>query len=110
MSSEWTVDGRTWLGEKLRSGLRNIEAVFESDAELTVDRDHRFVAEAHAGLQRRLVAANEVRPFMAVEADAMSRAVGESGDFVVGAETCVGDHLARRRVDRFAGHAGLGGV
>src|SRR5436309_2763833 len=107
ISGEWTVNSRTWLGEKLRAVLRDVQAVFESDAELAVDRDHRFVAETHARLQRRLVAANEVRPFMAVEADAMARAVGKSGDLVVRPEVRVRDHLARRRVDRLAGHARL---
>src|SRR5262245_12163410 len=110
MSSEWTVDGRTWLTEKLRSAVSDVQAVLQSDAKLTVNRDHRFVAETHARPQRRFVAANEVRPFMAVETDPVSCAMGKSRDFVVRAETGVRNHLARRRVDRFAGHAGLRGV
>src|SRR6266536_5079659 len=110
MSSEWTVDGRTWLGEKLRSALRNVEAVLQSNPELAVDGDHRFVAETHPRLQHRLVAANEVRPFVAVETDAVAGTVGKTWHFVVRAETRVGDHFARRGVDRLTRHAGLRGV
>src|SRR6266487_574162 len=110
MSSEWTVDGRTWLSEKLRAVLGDVQTVFESNTELAVDGDHRLVAEAHAGLQRRLVAANEVRPFVAVETDAVAGTVGKTWHFVVRAETRVGDHFARRGVDRLTRHAGLRGV
>src|SRR5436190_6696043 len=110
MSSEWTVDGRTWLGEKLRSALGDVQTVFKSNTELAVNGDHRLVTKAHAGLQRRLVAANEVRPFVAVETDAVAGTVGKTWHFVVRTETRVGDHFARRGVDRFTRHAGLRGV
>src|SRR5262245_44320640 len=110
MSSEWTVDGRTWLTEKLRSALSDVQAILQSDAELAVNRDHRFVAETHARPQRRLVAANEVRPFVAIETDPVSRAMGKPRDFVVRPEPGVRDDLACRRVDLFAGHAGLRGA
>src|SRR5262245_34190642 len=110
MSSEWTVDGRTWLTEKLRSAVSDVQAVLQSNAELAVNRDHRFVAETHTRQQRRLLPASEVRSFRAIEADSGSCAMGKPRDFVIRPETGVRDHLARRRVDRFAGHAGLRGI
>ena len=83
----------------------HVDAVLEADAELAVDGDHRLVAEAHARRQRRLVAAHEVGPLVAVEADAVAGAVGQSRHLVVGTEAGVGDHLARRGVDGFARRA-----
>ena len=59
------------MREELRAGVRHIQAIFEADAELAVDRDHRLVAEAHAGRERRFVAAHEVGPLVAVEANAV---------------------------------------
>src|SRR5262245_65164398 len=87
------IDGRAGLREEFRAVLGDVQAILEPDAELAVDRDHRLVAEAHAGLQRRLVAAHEVRPLVAVEADAVAGAMRQAGHLVAGAETGVGDHL-----------------
>src|SRR5207247_3129510 len=103
------VDRRTRLREPLRAGFGDVETVLESDPELTVDRDHRLVAEAHPGLQRRLVPPHEVRPLVTVEADAVTCAVRQAGHFVIGAEPGVGNHLARGRVDCLARDARLRG-
>src|SRR5882672_10087715 len=105
MSGEWTIDGRTWLGKKLRTVLSDIETVLEPDPEFAVDGDHRFVAEAHAGLERGLVAADEIGPLVAVEADAMAGAMRKARHFVVRPESGVGDDLSRSGVDRLARHA-----
>src|SRR5689334_17083510 len=63
------------LREKLRPGFRDIQTVFETNAKLAVDHDRGFVAEAHAGLNRSLVAAHEVGPFVPVESDAVAGAM-----------------------------------
>src|SRR5688572_21259622 len=107
VSGEWLVDRRTRLRKVCRATLGHIETVFEADAELAVDGDHRLVAEAHAGRKRRLVAAHEVGPLVAVEPDAMSSAVGKPWHFVIRSEAGVGDHLAGRGVDRFTRRARL---
>src|SRR5262245_28326221 len=109
-SRERAIDRRTRLGEEFRAALGDVGAVLQADAELAVDRDHRFVAEAHARLQRRLVAAHEVGPLVAVEADAVAGPVGKARHLVVGTEAGVGDHLASRSIDRFTRYARPGGV
>src|SRR5205823_14713655 len=63
-SAEGFVDRRTLLIEELRSTLSDVETVFQADAKLAVDHNRRFVAEAHAGLNWRLVTPHKVRPFM----------------------------------------------
>src|SRR5262245_61157343 len=80
------VDRRARLTEELRAALSDVEAVLEADAELAVDGDHRLVAEAHARLQRRLVAAHEVRPLVAIETDTVAGPVGKTRHLVVGTE------------------------
>src|ERR1043166_6852721 len=110
MSGKWTVDGRTWLRKKLRAVLGHVETVLEPDPEFAVDGDHRLVAEAHARLERRPVAAGEVGPLVAVKADAVAGTMGKTGHFVVRSEAGVGDDLARGRIDGLARHAGFGGV
>src|SRR5437763_9355720 len=87
MSGEWTIDGRTWLGKKLRAALGDVETVLEPDPEFAIDGDHRLVAEAHARLERRLVAADEVGPLVAVEADAVAGAMRKARHFVVRPES-----------------------
>src|SRR5215467_8284736 len=85
--------------KKLRSALRDVQTILEPDAELAVAHDRRLVAEAHAGLDLRRVALDEVGPLVAIETDAVARAVGKPGDFVARAESRVGDHPPRRCVD-----------
>src|SRR5262245_29920717 len=62
------VDRGARLGEELRAALGDVQAILQANAELAVDGDHRLVAEAHAWCELGLVAAHEVRPFVAVHA------------------------------------------
>src|SRR5579864_2846731 len=71
--------------------------VFETDAELAGDVDAGFVGEAHPGDERGGVAANEIRPFVTVHADAVAEAVGEV--LVVGAVAGGSDDVASSFVD-----------
>src|SRR5581483_1722408 len=91
-----------------RSARRDVETILEPDTELAVDHDRRLVAEAHPGLDLRLVAADEIRPLVAVEPDTVSRAMRQTWRLVVGAEARGGDHLSRCRIDRLARCANLG--
>src|SRR5262249_46525325 len=56
--SEWLVDRGALLAEELRTAFGHVEAVLQTHAEFAVDGDHRLIAEAHAGRERRLVAAH----------------------------------------------------
>src|SRR5262245_25721707 len=106
---ERPVDRGTRLREELRAIVGDVQTVLEADAELAVDRDHRLVAEAHAGRERGRVALHEVRPLMDVEADAVAGAVRQPRHLVAGTEARVGDHLPRGGIDRFAPDAWLRG-
>src|ERR1017187_5497368 len=64
------LNSRTLLAESPHPILRDVHAIFQSNAEFA-GHDHGFVAETHAGLQTRLVAANQVGPFMNVQPDAV---------------------------------------
>src|SRR5215510_6203215 len=105
-SAERLIDRRALGGEQARALFGEVETVFQSDAEFTVDGDHRLVAETHSRPQQSLVSPNEIRPLMAVEADAVSGAVRQPRNLVVGAKAGVGYHFARSRVHRFASRAG----
>src|SRR5437764_3862080 len=52
--------------EKLWSIRRDVQAVFQTNSKLAVDHDCRFITETHSRLDRRLVAAHEVGPFMTI--------------------------------------------
>ena len=97
------------MSEEFRTLISDVEAVFETNAELAVDDDRRLVTEAHAWLNWSLVAAHEVGPFVAVEADAMTGAMGQAGHFVVRTKAGVSDHFARRRIDGLTRSADLRG-
>src|SRR5438093_8773548 len=99
--SKRLVNRRTLVRKKPGPAFGNVKAVFESNPELTINYDRWFVAKAHARLNRRLVPAHEVSPFMTIESDAVARAMRQSRDLVVGAKTGVGDHFARGRIDGF---------
>src|SRR6476659_3351843 len=71
------------LRKEAHAVVSHVDAVLEPDAELAGDRDHRLVAEAHPGRERRRVALGEVRPLVPVEADAVAGAVGEARQLVV---------------------------
>src|SRR3977135_2216680 len=82
-SPERFVDRLALLAEKIWSAFSDVEAVFEANAKLAVDHDCRLVAEAHTRLNRRLVAAHKVGPFVAVETDAVAGAMRQPGRFVI---------------------------
>src|SRR5690349_11179054 len=93
------VNRRALLREKPWSIGSDVETVFEANAELTIDHDCWLVAETHAGLDRRLVAANEVGPLVTVESDTMPGAMRQSRDFVVWPKPGISNHFARRGID-----------
>ena len=97
------------LGEHFRAALGDVHAVFEADAEFAVDGDGRLIAEAHAGLNFRLVAFDEIGPFVTVEADAVAGAMRQAWDTVAGSETSLGDDIAGGGVDGFTSRADLRG-
>src|SRR6266705_6591113 len=82
--------------EVLRPRLRDGHDVLVPYAQLARDVDPRLVAEAPARPQEGGVAADEVRPLVAVHPDAVAHAVGEVP--VAGAEAGLLDHLACRGV------------
>src|SRR5262245_60435231 len=107
-SAERLIYRRALRGEQARALFGEVETVFQADAEFTVDGDHRLVAETHSRPQKSLVSPNEIRPLMAVEADAVSSAVRQPRNLVVGAKAGVSYHFARSRVHRFASRADFG--
>src|SRR5229473_3043058 len=90
-SPERLINRWALVREKLRTILSNIQTVFQANSELAIDDNCRFVAKAHARLDRRLVPAHEVRPLMTVEADAVSGAVRQPGRLVIRTKARVGD-------------------
>ena len=69
------VDRLALGGEKLWPLLGDVETVLQPNAKLAVDHDGWLVAETHAYLNWRLVSAHEVRPFVTIEADAVTGAM-----------------------------------
>src|SRR6266446_1247543 len=74
-STKRFIDRWTLFGKEFRAVLSDVKTVFQANAEFTIDRDRRFVAEAHAWLNRSFVAAHEISPFVSVESDAVPRAM-----------------------------------
>jgi membrane-bound lytic murein transglycosylase F len=91
-------DRRAPRREHLRSVLGDVEAVLQPNTELAVDRDRRLVAEAHARLNLRRVAFDEIRPLVPVEPDAVPGSMRQARHLVAGSESGVGDHLPRRGI------------
>src|ERR1700693_616008 len=106
---EWLIDGRALLREHFGAALRDVHAVLEADAELTVDGDGGLVAEAHTRDDARFIATHQVGPLVAIQPDPVTRAVRQTRNLVAWPETRVGDHLARGGIHGFAGGAGMGG-
>src|SRR5258708_32096989 len=92
-SPERLIDRRTLLGKHARSIFGNVHTIFQSHAELAVNRDRRFIAETHARLDPRLISAHQIRPFMPIQTDAMSSAVGQAGKFVARTESEIRHHF-----------------
>src|ERR1700753_1775818 len=105
--SEWLIDSRALFGKHARTVFGDIHAIFQANAELARHGDRGLVAEAHPRLDERLVAAYQVGPLMAVEADAVAGPVRQAGKFVVRSEPGVGDDFAGGGVHRLAGGAGM---
>src|SRR5437660_687112 len=95
------------MSEEFRTLISDVEAVFETNAELAVDDDRRLVAEAHPGLNWSLVAAHKVGPFVTVETNAVARAMRQAGHFVVRTKAGIRDHFARRGIDHLTRPADL---
>src|SRR6266542_1388810 len=108
-STEWLVNGRALLREKLCAAARNVKAVFQANSKLAIDYDRRFITKAHTSLNRRFVTAHKVCPFMSVQPDAVTGAMWQSGSFVIRAKAGVSDHFASGGVNRFAWRADLCG-
>src|SRR5689334_23685399 len=98
--AERLLQGRAGRGEQLGAFLGDVHAILQAHPELATLVHPRLVAETHARRQLALVAAHQVRPFMAVHADAVAQAMREVA--VVGTEARVGDDLARGAIHRFA--------
>ena len=98
---------RALWGEHFAAVFGDVPVVFKADAELAGDVDAGFVRETHAGGERSGVAADEIRPFVAVHADAVTYAVGEV--LVVGTVAGGGDDAAGGGVDGLALDTGMGG-
>src|SRR5438445_6349505 len=93
-SSKRLVDRFALSGKKPCALLSDMKTVFQTNSKLTIDRDRWFVAEAHARLNRRLVAAYKVGPFVSVQSDAVPCAMRQAGHFVIGTKAGGGDHFA----------------
>src|SRR5215510_14600803 len=75
LSAEGLVDRRALFGEHLRTVIGDVQAIFQSNAELAINHDHGLVAETHSGLESGLVATHEVGPLVSVQSDAVAGAV-----------------------------------
>ena len=84
--------------------------VFQPDPEFPGEDDHRFVGKTHAGGKRRVVAANDVGFLVDLEPEAMTGAMRQTWQAIVGAEGVFGKHLAGRIVEARAGGADPGCV
>src|ERR1039457_1439005 len=104
--SKRLIDRRALLRKHARTFLGDVHAIFQTDTELAVDGDGRFVAEAHPRLDLRCISLHQVGPLVRVQPDSVPGAMRQSRCLVPGAETRAGDHLARRRVHALAGGTG----
>jgi len=80
----------------------HVEAVFNAHTELSGQHEHRFVAEAHADLERPCVPPHQMDSLVSVEADSMPGPVGAAGQFVSGAVALSHIECARRRIHGLA--------
>src|SRR5438874_2351819 len=107
--SKRLIDSRALLGKHSRAFLGDVHAVFQTDAEFTVNCDHGLVAETHSRLKAGLVPAYQVSPLVDIEPDAVTGAMRQAGHLIAGAKTEIGNHFSSRRIHRFAGGARPGG-
>src|ERR1700679_2086433 len=71
-SGKGLIDGRRLLCEGARAVLGDIHTVFQTNAELAVNGDHRLIAKGHTRLQLQLVAAYQVGPLVNIQADSVT--------------------------------------
>src|SRR6476660_9339262 len=95
---ERILERRTLRRHELRAIRGDDHVILESHAKLARNVDPRLVAERHARLELLCVALPEVRPLVAVHADAVADAVREV--LVARAEAGVRDDLAGGGVHR----------
>ena len=70
--------------------------VLKPHSELITDVDAWLIAEHHSRSKRKLVSANQIRPFVTVHPHAVTHAMGEV--LVVRTESGIGNHFARSGV------------
>src|SRR5688572_15997638 len=109
-ASDRVVDRLGERREELRAAFRHVPAVLHAHAELTGDVDPGLVGEAHAGLKQCAVCAHEVGRLVAVHTDAMTGAVGGTGQSIVRGPAKALVILAHRNVDVADRDAGLRGL
>src|SRR5215831_7442491 len=108
-SSERLFNRGTLLGKKLRSIGSDVKTIFQPHAEFAIDHDRWFIAKAHARLNRCLVAAHKVGPFMTIKADTVSRAMWQPRRPVIRSKACVSQNFSRGIIHSFTGRAHPGG-
>ena len=100
---------RALRGEEFGAVFRDEEIVFEADAEFAGNVDAGLVAEGHAGLEFGVevpavhVVANEIGPFVSIEANSVANSVAEV--FEGGAVSAINDNFAGGGVDVGCGSA-----
>src|SRR5271168_374787 len=97
-------------GEPGRPFFCNVEVIFQANAKRAWNHYHGFVAEAHAGLQRRLVAAHQIGRFVDAETDSVPGPMRQTGQPVAGAKTASLEKPARGSIDFLAGDSRTNGV
>src|SRR5262245_65924164 len=84
-SAEGLINRGTLFGKHLRPFFSDVETIFQADAELAINRDHRLVAETHSRLKPDLVAAHEVCPLVPVQSYAVVSAMRQRRSSLIGA-------------------------
>src|SRR6266550_5686661 len=100
--NRWTL-----LGKKLRPGRSDVETILQTDSKLTIDHDRWFVAKAHPGLNRRLIATHKVSPLVTVEPDAVTSAMRQTRRLVIGTKARVRQNFSGGVINCFARRANL---
>src|SRR5260370_14287030 len=109
VSSKWLINRRALIRKKFRTAVSDVETIFQTNSKFAIDHDRGFITEAHAGLNRRFVATHKIRPFVAIEPDAMAGAMRQPRYLVIRTEPGIGDHFARGGVDGFPGRTDFRG-
>src|ERR1035438_2651004 len=105
--SKRPIDGRALPGKHARASLGDVHAIFQAHAELAVDGDGRFVAEAHPRRDLGFIPLHQVGPLVPVQPDSVPGAMRQSRRLISRTEARAGDYISRRRVHALAGRARL---